>query len=609
MADSKDDLRQKFIDALTHTTRALAGNDKLKVVFQEVSSTETDVEHLVLPPLPAHLASNDIAIIKGFADRQAFLYRYGWPKDLQSGLQVSTNIFTDIIKPIESARAEVLGKESYAGTAPHLDLISSLEAKNYEENNSDVPIGYLLSLYLRENYGQKLSKQQEKVIDDNKHLITPEIKDWLKHAPKYLHSQKEQILVYKELLDLLGISEQQEQQQQQGDDKQGNESEEQAGSQGHGENDENEDNTNVDVSTIEQQDNELAEDTPPSEEGSEGDAANPNRPSGDESQQLYKAYTTEFDSIIKAEKQVTQAEMSRLKERFRMVTSGNRAVVSQLAVKLQRFLLAQTEFGWRLDQEEGFIDPRKLSQVVTSSEPRPYRLPLPRHERDTVVTLLVDNSGSMRGRPIEMAAVSADVLARTLERCGVKVEVLGFTTQTWKGGQSRLDWIANGSPDNPGRLNDLLHVVYKEADASYRHAKPGFAVMLADDLLKENIDGESLVWAYSRLLKRTEKRKILLVISDGAPVDYATDKHNPPNYLDAHLRYVINQIEKKGMVELLAIGIGHDVRRYYRNAVTIEDPSQLGQALVDRMVYLFSTHDRTPKAVEKYRQKRVPNPS
>ena len=609
---SKDDLKNQFLEALTHTTRALSGDENLRITFQNDDNTfDEGTRVLTLPALPSQLTPRDMALLTSIADQKAFMFRYGWPDKLQDALRIAPETYFDVIEPLEKSRVQKQGVADFAGTKAHLDLINNFEAQRLANRGSDVPMGYVLSLKLAEQQGRVLNSVEARILKVNSHRITPEVKDWLKHAPQHLCNKDEQIRAYSELLNILGLSESENQQppSQGGENKQVEENEEQQAS-ADGASDSQQEDRETTAERGETGDaEEQADDTneTESEQSDQGEGDQKTRPDyGDDEVAAYGAYTRKFDATTKAEKLVTQAEMVRLKERLKVVTSGSRGVVAQLAVKLQRLLMAQARMGWKFDQEEGLLDPKKITQIVTSAEPRPYRTPKPQDDRDTVVTLLVDNSGSMRGRPIEMAAVSADVLARTLERCGVKVEVLGFTTQTWKGGQSRLDWISAGSPDNPGRLNDLLHVIYKEADASYRSAKSAFSVMLADDLLKENIDGEGLVWAYNRLLKRSEKRKILLVISDGAPVDYATDKHNASNYLDSHLRNVIQEIQKKGLVELLAIGIGHDVRRYYRHAVTIEDPSQLGQALIERMVYLFSPHDRTPKDLEKDLRKKVP---
>ena len=265
------------------------------------------------------------------------------------------------------------------------------------------------------------------------------------------------------------------------------------------------------------------------------------------------------------------------------------STVTKLANRLQRRLMAQQQRSWDFDLEEGLLDAGKLSRVVTNpTQPLSFKMESEIIFRDTVVTLLLDNSGSMRGRPISIAAISADILARTLERCGVKVEILGFTTKTWKGGQAREKWLGAGKLPNPGRLNELRHIIYKTADAPWRRSKRNLGLMMKEGLLKENVDGEALMWAHNRLIVRPEDRRILMVISDGAPVDDSTLSINNPSYLEQHLRQVITWIENRSPVELIAIGIGHDVTRYYRRAVTLTDAEDLGGAIVDQLADLFS---------------------
>ena len=302
----------------------------------------------------------------------------------------------------------------------------------------------------------------------------------------------------------------------------------------------------------------------------------------------YKPYTTRHDEVIAAEDLCDEEELTRLRAALDLQMASLQGVVTRLANRLQRRLMAQQARSWDFDQEEGMLDAARLARVIVSpAHSLSYKIERETEFRDTVVSLLIDNSGSMRGRPISIAATSADVLARTLERCGVATEILGFTTRAWKGGQSREAWLAEGRPANPGRLNDLRHIVYKRADEPYRHARRGLGLMMREGLLKENIDGEALLWAHNRLMARREERRILMVISDGAPVDDSTASANGGSYLDAHLRQVIGWIESRSSVELAAIGIGHDVTRYYSRAVTIMDAEQLGGALVDQLAGLF----------------------
>jgi cobaltochelatase CobT len=303
---------------------------------------------------------------------------------------------------------------------------------------------------------------------------------------------------------------------------------------------------------------------------------------------IYRAFSMTADEVIEAEKLCDSDELGRLRHLLDQQLSHLQSVIARLANRLQRKLLAKQTRAWEFDLEEGILDAARLARVITNPVlPLSYKRERETDFRDTVVTLLIDNSGSMRGRPITVAAMSADILARTLERCGVKVEILGFTTRAWKGGQAREKWILAGKPPNPGRLNDLRHIVYKPADAPWRRARRNLGLMLREGILKENIDGEALMWAHNRLLGRPEERKIMMVISDGAPVDDSTLSVNPGNYLEKHLREVIHEIEKIGAVELTAIGIGHDVTRYYRRAVTIVDAEQLGGVMLERLADLF----------------------
>jgi len=305
----------------------------------------------------------------------------------------------------------------------------------------------------------------------------------------------------------------------------------------------------------------------------------------------YRAFTAKFDETVAAEDLCEAEELDRLRGYLDKQLSNLQGVVARLANRLQRRLMAQQNRSWEFDLEEGQLDPARLSRIVIDPlHPLSFKAEKDTEFRDTVVTLLLDNSGSMRGRPITVAATCADILARTLERCGVKVEILGFTTRAWKGGQSREHWLTAGKPANPGRLNDLRHIIYKSADAPWRRARKNLGLMMREGLLKENIDGEALDWAHKRLLARTEQRKILMMISDGAPVDDSTLSVNPGNYLERHLRWIIEEIETRSPVELIAIGIGHDVTRYYRRAVTIVDAEELGGAMTEKLAELFEEH-------------------
>ncbi len=318
----------------------------------------------------------------------------------------------------------------------------------------------------------------------------------------------------------------------------------------------------------------------------------------------YSVYSTEYDEEIKAEDLAEPAELERLRAYLDQQLDPLKGAVSRLANKLQRRLMAQQNRSWQFDLDEGILDAARLARIIANPTiPLAYKQESDTEFRDTVVTLLLDNSGSMRGRPISIAAISADILARTLERCNVKVEILGFTTRAWKGGQAREVWLQDGRPQLPGRLNDLRHIIYKSADAPWRRSRDNLGLMMKEGLLKENIDGEALEWAYRRLMARREQRKILMVISDGAPVDDSTLSINPANFLEKHLRDVINLVEKRKAVELLAIGIGHDVTRYYERAVTITDVEQLAGAMTEQLAALFESNPRA--RARQLRQKRA----
>ena len=320
----------------------------------------------------------------------------------------------------------------------------------------------------------------------------------------------------------------------------------------------------------------------------------------------YRAFTPKFDETIAAEDLCEPEELDRLRGYLDKQLSSLQGVVARLANRLQRRLMAQQNRSWDFDLEEGMLDPARLTRVIIDPmHALSFKAEKDTEFRDTVVTLLLDNSGSMRGRPITVAATCADILARTLERCGVKVEILGFTTRAWKGGQSREHWLTAGKPANPGRLNDLRHIIYKSADAPWRRARKNLGLMMREGLLKENIDGEALDWAHKRLLGRTEQRKILMMISDGAPVDDSTLSVNPGNYLERHLRWVIEEIETRSPVELIAIGIGHDVTRYYRRAVTIVDAEELGGAMTEKLAELFAEKAAAPERPTRRVRRRV----
>jgi cobaltochelatase CobT len=423
-----------------------------------------------------------------------------------------------------------------------------------------------------------------------------------------MEDQQKFAKVVQQMLTSLDMAEQSQFNDQQDDDEDNkndpdNDQQESDGEQEQDQSQEGMDLQETDEASEELQEGAMEESDAPSsdmqDEMEDGDAEEPaeaKRPpqnlGGDPRITEYKAYSTKFDEEIGAEELCDPEELERLRSYLDKQLSHLQGIVGRLANRLQRRLMAQQNRSWDFDLEEGYLDPARLTRVVIDDmkgtfSPLSFKREKDTNFRDTVVTLLLDNSGSMRGRPITVAATCADILARTLERCGVKVEILGFTTKQWKGGQARESWLQGGKPPHPGRLNDLRHIIYKSADAPWRRSRKNLGLMMREGLLKENIDGEALDWAHKRLLARNEQRKILMMISDGAPVDDSTLSVNPGNYLERHLRGIIEEIELRSPVELLAIGIGHDVTRYYRRAVTIVDAEELGGVMTEKLAELF----------------------
>lgn len=570
----EDQKRRQFALSILQTARAITGDPKLEVRYGDGLSSESEI---VLPEMPEQMSADQENIMRGVADRAAFLRRY---QPQNSLLKQQTQSMWHQLSALEAVRVEYDGSQDFPGAQKGLGFLNQQEAlKRRQEGFVDT--SYLVSLMLRDMLSMPLAQEQKNILKLYDDDISADMKAWVKEFTPYMQDESSRLTAYQEFLRILGVENKDQ------EDQQNPESEEDVPMQAAGEAIEEDQRTPEEIAgdvapNPDLEDEAETEPTEGEDSGTSGARAK------QKEQNAYKAFTTEFDKVTHATEMVTAQELKRLQVKFKNLRKGTKSLAAKLAAELQKHLLAPVRTGWQFEQEEGLLDPQKLTQIIVSSDPKPFRIPAQEQLKDTAVSILVDNSGSMRGKPIEMAAVSTDLLARTLERCGVPTEVLGFTTQTWKGGQSRLKWLGAGKPKPVGRLNDLLHIIYKAADEPQRKAEANFAAMLADDMLKENVDGESLLWAYRRLNTRQEERKILIVISDGAPVDYATDQHNTEGYLDAHLKNAIQAIEKQNQVDLMAIGIGHDVTQYYQNALVIKDPSELGPALVKRIVSLFA---------------------
>ena len=600
-----------FKRALVAATRAIAEDREMSVEFgmppANKPTTNEPTTEFRLPEPSAGLGAGEVAKLRGLADAEALKIRFHNQK-IHNKLAPKAESAREAFDVMEQVRCEGLGAKQMRGVALNLKNTIKhrcLEAGLFNEMTSDdVSLSSVLSLIVRERLTGEAPPAEalsavgllkagiEKMAGKNLDKLADSIEDQAEYQ-----KISEQILLDLNILqDASEIDDQQSNEDNAGDD---GEEEDQQG-EGGDESDqdsqaqeENEDGENQEfLDGDEALDTELSDDEDlPLNDAAQENAMpwRPNHPLSEfNGAAFYKIFTQEFDEVISAEELCDNEELTRLRQMLDQQLFHLQSVVTKLANRLQRKLMAQQNRSWEFDLEEGLLDQAKLSRVVTNpSQPLSFKMEQDIEFRDTVVTLLIDNSGSMRGRPISIAAISADILARTLERCGVKVEILGFTTKAWKGGSSREKWLSAGKPKMPGRLNDLRHIIYKTADEPWRRARKKLGLMMREGLLKENVDGESLLWAHDRLLARPEERRILMVISDGAPVDDSTLSVNNSNYLERHLRQVIQWIEARSPVQLIAIGIGHDVTRYYRRAVTIIDAEELGGAMVDQLAALF----------------------
>jgi len=595
----------RFKQALTGASRAIARDAEVEVAWSADVPGASGNRFRV--PLPGRdLPASQVTEARGYADSFALKLRHH-----DTGLHAigapPEPVARACYDAIEQVRYEALGANRFDGIKDNLDAATQMRVSNDSivraYNAAEVPLQTALSLMVREALtGEPIPEKAQRGVS----LVRPDIEERIGgDIAKLVDSLEDQEAFQKLSLDLLrdldltqqtdapeeeddDASEEndEEQEEESGDEQQDGDADPQSAeaagemAEGEGEGDADNDFT---------ADDEM-HDGEPGEEGDASDApVRPNRPQTEIPEGLdYTAFTEQFDEEIEAPELCDAEELDRLRAYLDSQLTGLQGVVTRLANRLQRRLMAQQNRSWDFDQEEGVLDAARLSRVVVSpGTALSYKVERDIEFKDTIVTLLIDNSGSMRGRPISIAAISADILARTLERCGVKTEILGFTTRAGKGGQSREAWLADGKPQGPGRLNDLRHIIYKQADEPWRRARRNLGLMMREGLLKENIDGEALLWAHNRLIFRREERRILMVISDGAPVDDSTLSVNSAGYLEAHLRGVIDWIENISPVQLVAIGIGHDVTRYYRRAVTIMDVEQLGGTIMEQLAELF----------------------
>jgi cobaltochelatase CobT len=553
-----------------------------------------------------HLPANEVACTRGEADAIALKLKHHNART-HSRECPRTPLAREVFNAIETARVEAIGSRQMAGVQQNLtaQLEEHCRQKGYarvnqrQENN----LAEVMRMLVREaTTGQPVPAPAKAMVDSWRSELTGRVREDLGELGDLLNNQRAFAKATRRLLADMQLEEMQEDDSSDSDDESEDQEEnqqQQDDQQSKGGEKEKSDSSvemEADQAQAEASETDESEDAEETEMDMEAGDEQPGRPSKrhepdfnrGRNEPAYRPYTTNFDEVVDAAELCDADELNRLRHMLDQQLSHLQAVVAKLANRLQRRLLAKQNRSWNFNLEEGLLDAARLPRVIANPElPLSYKQESDTEFRDTVVSLLIDNSGSMRGRPITVAAMTGDILARTLERCGVKVEILGFTTRMWKGGQSREAWIAGGKPANPGRLNDLRHIVYKSADAPWRRARKNLGLMLREGILKENIDGEALLWAHSRLIGRSEQRKILMVISDGAPVDDSTLSVNPGNYLEHHLRQVIDWIQQRSPVELVAIGIGHDVTRYYRRAVTLVDVEQLGGTVLEQLAALF----------------------
>ncbi len=607
---------EPFKRAVGTAVRALSGEPELEVTFSAEPPALRGLKARL--PLPSrNLPPSEVAVVRGAGDAYA-LRRAHHEDKVHEQFKPQSADAASVFDAAEQARVEAIGSIAMKGVADN--LAAGLEQRLTQRGltkarlKADVPIADVLGLMVREKLtGTPPPGAMKYAVDLWRPFIEENAGKDLEKLGSAIRNQAAFAKLTRTILRDLKLSDEFD-------------ADEASDDSGEGENAESQEQDGEDDSSSESQSSEADLQESEGEEGDEDaaemraeqtdemsdaeepeDGMKPHRPEQPFSHQDewgYKVHTFQFDEQVAASELCDPEELGRLRNFLDQQLQAMQGVVSRLANKLQRLLMAQQNRSWEFDIEEGMLDTSRLPRIIIDPM---YPLSFKREKdmtfRDTVVTLLLDNSGSMRGRPIMVAAMCADILARTLERCAVKTEILGFTTRAWKGGQSREKWIADGKPPHPGRLNDLRHIIYKDADEPWRRARKSLGLMMREGLLKENIDGEALMWAHNRIVGRPEQRKILMVISDGAPVDDSTLSVNAGNYLERHLRRVIEEIEEKSDVELTAIGIGHDVTRYYRKAVTIVDAEQLGGAMTEQLIGLFHEekghegHTRAPKRI------------
>jgi cobaltochelatase CobT len=612
MTKPSDNPADPFKKALAEATKTMADAPDLTVTYS-VDPSGMAGDTMRLPQVSRRMTRDEVLLARGTGDALALRKRHH-DEAMAARYAPSGEMARNLYEAMETARCEALGARHMPGTLSNIDAKIEHEAmrRGYAQIRSqqDAPLAVAAGYLVRElATGRKLPPAAANVLELWRPFMEQTAGEDLENLGDILADQAAFARMARKVIADLGYADQlgddpDEDLKDESDAEDAENDPEAGDEQSRDESESDESEASPERSQEEQQDQSQTsvsmDDLADQEMGEEVDmpqADAPDEPPAPPPHSLadpnYTVFTTEFDEEIAAEDLAEPAELERLRAYLDQQLEPLKGAVSRLANKLQRRLQAQQNRSWEFDREEGMLDAGRLARVVANpTTPLSFKVEKDTEFRDTVVTLLIDNSGSMRGRPISIAAICADVLARTLERCSVKVEILGFTTRAWKGGQSREKWLADGRPQQPGRLNDLRHIIYKRADSPWRRVRANLGLMMKEGLLKENIDGEALEWAHKRMMARPEARKILMVISDGAPVDDSTLSVNPAIYLEKHLRDVIAMVEKRRAVELIAIGIGHDVTRYYQHAVTITDVEQLAGAMTEQLAGLFDSDPR-----------------
>ena len=595
--NEEDILKERFKSAVSSAVKVISENSNIKIKFgQSVSSSE---DCLNLPELVDLKNLQNFTNLRALADSEALKMKYT-NKEIYNKYNPNGAKAKMLYAIAEKIRCERIGSDKLKGVKKNITQSYENKFKNKKieeiKTESDVSVSDAFELYLR-NYFFKIKQNTttKKVLSYWKGLFDKNLKNELKRLDSYLEDQNKFNKMLVELIDNLEFddSEPNEKKEENEKNQENSSNKDDAQNEQSKEREKNKEAefsvASPDLSSLKEDKNTDMDDSLQSNE----EIDYKNKIQKKHQKEKYKIFTNEYDEINEPEELEKESEIVRLRKNLDQQLTNLQNIVTKLANKLQRQLLAKQNRSWEFDLEEGILDASKLSRVVIDPmRSLSYKMEKKTEFKDTVVTLLIDNSGSMRGRPISVAAICADILSRTLERCAVKVEILGFTTKNWKGGKSREKWNSKNKPSNPGRLNDLRHIVYKSADVPWRQSKKNLGLMLKEGILKENIDGEALLWASKRLTKRKEERKILMVISDGAPVDDSTLSVNSGDYLEKHLKQTVKWIEEKSNIEILAVGIGHDVTRYYNKAIKIADVQELGDVMINQLTELFSAKNK-----------------